>query len=71
MNCRNECTTILFSFSRLMYENPPAEVIYYHSSLKFLKQLNYTEDGKGVSEKQEAVMLADGQSNGLMGKLNE
>lgn len=41
------------------------------SRWKFLKQLNYTEDEKGVLEKQEAVILADGQSNGLMGMLNE
>lgn len=37
----------------------------------FFKQLNYAEDEKGVFEKQEAVPLADGQSNGLMGMLNE
>lgn len=55
-----------------MHENPRAKVIYYLSPRwKFLKQLNYTEDEKGVLEKQEAVMLADGQSNGLMGMLNE
>lgn len=41
------------------------------SSHRILKQLNYTGDEKGVLEKQEAVMLADGQSNGLMGMLNE
>lgn len=37
----------------------------------FFKQLNYAEDEKGVFEKQEAVPLADGQSNRLMGTLNE
>lgn len=37
----------------------------------FFKQLNYAEDEKGVFEKQEAVPLADGQTNGLMGMPNE
>lgn len=76
MNCGNECITILQIFGSVFSFVKCAKILRLKQSAtsshwNFLKQLNYAEDEKGVFEKQEAVPLADGQSNGLMGMLNE